>query len=520
MRTGSNRVGFILAGLLLGILMAAMDNTIVATAMGNIVGELGGLEKFVWVTSAYMVAEMAGMPIFGKLSDMYGRKKFFVFGLIMFMAGSILCGAATSITQLAIFRAIQGIGGGALFPVAFTIMFDTVPVQSRGKLGGLFGAVFGMSSIFGPLLGAYITDHLAWNWVFYINLPIGLVALGLIVLFYKESMEHSKQPIDWMGAVSLVCAVVCLMFALELGGKTYAWDSFAILGLFAGFVALTALFLIVETKVEEPIISFGMFRQRLYTASILSALFSGAAFIVASVYIPIFIQGVLGGSATNSGLVLLPMMLGTVVTATTGGFLMTKMPYRNIVIPTFIILVIGTVLVTTLTPDSTRLIVTLYMVLIGLGIGASFSVLGNAAIHGLGSRQRGTASATLNFIRSLGMTIGITVFGIVQSHIFSNQLTDAFKREGADGAMSAGLDLKQDAHSLLNPAMRAEIPTHVLDTITYTLSSSITSTFAWAIIPAALALAAAMFMGRTRFDPTAELEDQPMNEEQTKAAAI
>jgi len=281
-------LGIVIAGLLLGILMASMDSTIVATAMGNIVGELGGMDKFVWVTSAYLVAEMAGMPIFGKLSDMYGRKKFFVFGIIVFMAGSALCGTADTITQLAAYRAIQGIGGGALVPIAFAIMFDAVPLETRGKLGGAFGAVFGLSSIFGPLLGAYITDHIAWQWIFYINLPLGLLAFVMVVFFYKESHEHSKQPIDWLGAGTLLGSVICLMFALELGGKEYAWGSSMILGLFAAFAILAAVFLFVETRAKEPIISFALFKKRLYAVSILCALFSGAAFIVASVYIPIF----------------------------------------------------------------------------------------------------------------------------------------------------------------------------------------------------------------------------------------
>ncbi|MFD0675061.1 MDR family MFS transporter [Cohnella sp. GCM10027633] len=501
-----NGLGAVIAGLLLGILMASMDNTIVATAMGNIVGELGGMDKFVWVTSAYMVAEMAGMPIFGKLSDMYGRKKFFVFGIIVFMIGSILCGTAGSITELAIYRAVQGIGGGALVPIAFTIMFDAVPLETRGKLGGLFGAVFGLSSIFGPLLGAYITDYIAWEWIFYINLPIGIVAFILVAFFYKESHEHSKQPIDWLGAGTLLGAIVCLMFALELGGKSYAWDSWQILSLFGGFAVLLAVFLFAETKAEEPIISYGLFKNRLYATSILTALFSGAAFIVASVYIPIFIQGVLGGSATNSGLVLLPMMVGSVVTATLGGFLMTKMPYRNVLIPTLAILVAGTALVATLNADSTRFIVTIYMILIGLGIGASFSVLGNAAIHGLSYRQRGSASATLNFIRSLGMTIGITTFGIIQSHLFLNKMTGAFHGGDEASRLPEGIDLK-DPHALLDPATRAMFPDDALDRISEMLSSSIVYTFAWAIIPAVLALVAALFMGNKKLDASAEAKE-------------
>jgi EmrB/QacA subfamily drug resistance transporter len=495
------KIGVVLAGLLLGILMASMDNTIVATAMGNIVGELGGLDKFVWVTSAYMVAEMAGMPIFGKLSDMYGRKRFFVFGIIVFMAGSALCGTAHTITELAIYRAVQGIGGGALVPIAFTIMFDAVPQEMRGKLGGLFGAVFGMSSIFGPLLGAYITDYFAWEWIFYINLPLGMIALLLITLYYKESHEHSKQPIDWWGAVTLVGAVVCLMFTLEFGGKQYAWDSFTIIGLFAAFVLLVGLFLYVETKAEEPIISYGLFKERLYATSVLSALFSGAAFIVASVYIPIFIQGVLGGTATNSGLVLLPMMLGSVVTATMGGFLMSKLPYRTILIPTFVILVAGSILNTTLSPDSSKFIVTVFMVMIGLGIGASFSVLSTAAIHGLTAKQRGTASATLTFVRSLGMTIGITLFGIIQSHVFTRKMTEAFQGAGGAGQNPQGMDFS-DPHALLSPETRMKIPPDVIEKITHSLSSSIVYTFGWAVVPAVLALLVSLFMGPKKLEMT------------------
>src|SRR3954469_8503618 len=349
-----SKLGLVVAGLLLGILMASMDNTIVVTAMGTIVGDLGGLESFVWVVSAYMVAEMAGMPIFGKLSDMYGRKQFFIFGLILFMIGSALCGTAETITQLSIYRAIQGIGGGALVPIAFTIMFDLFPPERRGKMGGLFGAVFGLSSIFGPLLGAYITDHISWHWIFYINLPLGILSLVFISIAYQESPTHQKQVIDWWGAVTLVGAVVCLMFALELGGQKYDWDSTVIISLFAGFALLLLIFLFVETKAKDPIISFSMFRNRLFAGSTIVGLFYGAAFMAATVYIPIFVQGVYGGTATNSGLILLPMMLGSVVTAQAGGFLTTKMSYRSIMFLSGVILIIGFLLLSSISPETSR----------------------------------------------------------------------------------------------------------------------------------------------------------------------
>ncbi|MWV43019.1 DHA2 family efflux MFS transporter permease subunit [Paenibacillus sp. HJL G12] len=495
-----SRLSLVIGALLLGILMASMDNSIVATAMGNIVGEIGGMDKFVWVTSAYMVAEMAGMPIFGKLSDMYGRKRFFIFGIIMFMMGSALCGTAQSITQLALYRAVQGIGGGALVPIAFTIMFDAVPLEKRGKLGGLFGAVFGISSIFGPLLGAYITDYIAWQWVFYINLPLGFVALFMIAAYYKESHERSKQPIDWAGAITLLGAVVCLMFALELGGKQLAWSSTPILSLFGGFVLLTAAFLYRETKAKEPIITFGLFKNRVYASSVVIGLFSGAAFIAASVYIPIFIQGVLGGSATNSGMVLLPMMLGSVVTATLSGNLMNRLSYRSIMISTLLLFMAGIILLSTLSPDSTRLEVTIYMILVGLGIGASFSVLGNACIHGLSYRQRGTASSTFNFLRSLGMTLGITVFGMIQNHAFSSRMSDLFS---SGGPAPEALQMN-DPHVLLSEQARSSIPTELLHHISEYLSGSITQTFAWALLPVIAACIATLFMGNSKLDSTAE----------------
>ncbi|WP_141430895.1 MDR family MFS transporter [Bacillus sp. 03113] len=492
MEANQKNLGFVVAGLMLGILMASMDNTIVVTAMGTIIGELEGLENFVWVVSAYMVAEMAGMPIFGKLSDMYGRKRFFIFGIIVFMIGSILCGTADSIIQLSIYRAIQGIGGGALVPIAFTIVFDIFPPEKRGKVGGLFGAVFGLSSIFGPLLGAYITDYISWEWVFYINLPLGILAFIFIVMFYKESRVHKEQKIDWLGASLLVGAVVCLMFALELGGQKYAWNSSVIIGLFTGFTLLFLLFLFAETKAKDPIISFQMFKNRLFAGSTIVAFFYGAAFMSTTVYIPIFVQGVYGGTATNSGLILLPMMLGSVVSAQMGGFLSTKMSYRNVMILSGIIFITGFLLLSTITQDTARGLLTLYMIIVGLGVGFSFSVLNMAAIHHYDFTQRGSATSTNNFVRSLGMTIGITVFGMIQKNGLANQLEEVFagtEQMPKNGAMG-------DSNAILSESARALIPPNILNKITTALSESIVQTFMWGLVPAGLAFLFIFLMGR------------------------
>ncbi|KKB71817.1 MULTISPECIES: MDR family MFS transporter [Bacillus] len=496
--TQHQRLGFIIAGLLLAILMASMDNTIVVTAMGTIVGDLGGLDSFVWVVSAFMVAEMAGMPIFGKLSDMYGRKRFFLFGSLLFMAGSALCGTAASIEQLSIYRAIQGIGGGALIPIAFTIIFDIFPPEKRGKISGLFGAVFGLSSIFGPLIGAYITDYISWHWVFYINLPLGFISFILILLFYQEAKQRKKQKIDWFGAITLVGAVVCLMFALELGGETYDWNSNVILLLFGSSACFFICFFLIERKAAEPIISLDMFKNRLFAASTLVALFYGATFISATVQIPIFVQGVYGDSATNSGLILLPMMLGSVISAQIGGFLTTKMSYRNIMLISGLFLVAGFSLLSTMNTDTPRLLLTGYMIVVGLGVGFSFSVLSMAAIHHFGPNQRGSATSTSNFLRSLGMTVGASIFGMLQKNSFSEQMSDL-----SQGGEVPGAAAQHDANQILSSA-RASIPPDVLKQITEALSNSIVHTFSWAILSAAIALFLVLLMPKDRMNISAK----------------
>ncbi|TGB00440.1 DHA2 family efflux MFS transporter permease subunit [Sporolactobacillus shoreae] len=481
---------WVMAALMLGIFISSMDQTIVSTAMGTIVSDLGGLDQFVWVTSAYLVAEMAGMPIFGKLSDMYGRKRFFIFGLSMFLFGSILCGTAGSMVQLSIYRALQGIGGGSLMPIAFAIIFDLVPLNQRGKMSGMFGAVFGLSSVLGPLLGAFITDHLNWHWVFYINVPLGLIAVSLISVFYKESRTHSREAIDWGGAGTLVAATVSLMFAVELGGNKYDWASPVIIGLFASFAVFFILFLFAETKAAEPIISFKMFHSRLFASSNLVAVIFGVPFVVAIVMLPIYIQGVFGGSATNAGLMLLPMMVGVTAASVVGGIMAQHVSYRNIMLLHGLILLIGLSLAGTMSSGTSFWVILIYMVIIGYGVGASFAVLGMAAIHGFKPSQFGAANATLAFVREFGMTVGITIFGTIQSHILSSKLRDAFAGHGKNEFLSH----MSNPRALLSPEARAHMPGNILTQLKDLLASSITQTFLWALIPATFAILLILLM--------------------------
>ncbi|WP_202077622.1 MDR family MFS transporter [Caldalkalibacillus salinus] len=492
------RRGFVIAGLLAGMLMAGMDGTVVATALPTIISDLGGLDLFVWVTSAYMVMMMASTPIFGKLSDMYGRKLFFMIGLALFLAGSILCGMAGSMIQLIIYRGIQGIGGGALMPIAFTIVADLFPVEKRGKMMGIVGAIFGISSIFGPLLGALVTEAIGWRWVFFINLPIGLLSFLLTFLCYRESMERVKQKIDGWGAVTLVLSVVALMLALQLGGDVYAWASPFIIGLFTLFAVFLTLFLWIENKTADPILSFDMFKDRLFASSCAAALFVGAAYISAITYIPMFVQGVFGGSATQAGYILTPMMLGSVFGSQAGGFLTTKLSYKQIMLLASAFFVPGILLLSTLDVETARYWVTIYMALTGFGAGFSFSVLSMAAMHNFDYRRRGSASATNRFAINLGMTLGITVFGIVQRTGFERELAVPV----AGGQVS-----QVDPRTLLNPEGRDQFSGEALHQVISAFSSSITLTFVVALVPAVLFLLSVTQMSHERAQTTQEPSD-------------
>jgi EmrB/QacA subfamily drug resistance transporter len=500
----STKINLVVAGLLLGIFVGALDQTIVATAMPTVVSELGGFETFVWVFSAYMISMVIATPIFGKLSDIYGRKMFFQIGLVIFLVGSVLCGLATNMTELIVFRAIQGIGGGALMPIAFAVIFDIFPPEKRGKMNGLFGAVFGLSSVFGPILGAYITDHIDWRWVFYINVPIGIVALAFIYVGYRENPNLRKQKIDWWGATSLVAAILCLMFAIELGGtKTYAWGSPQIMGLFALFAVSLGLFIVIERKVQDPIVELKLFKNRLFTASQAIGFLYGIMMIVGATFIPMFIQGVYGESASAAGQTLTPMMLAVVVSSIIGGPLVNKLPYRNIMLLSALILGGALFLLSQMTVDTPRWAVTIYMICIGLGIGVNFVVLNISVLHGLPSQFKGAAISLIAFFRTIGSALGVTVLGVLQKNVFGSQIASQIQ----DPKIAAQF---ADPQALLVPEVRAALPPETLTSATQALANSIASLFGFSLILVGCGLIFVFMMGRAKLEIAAKPQGDAM----------
>ncbi len=435
---------FTLVGILVGLFLGALDQTIVGTAMPRILQQLNGLNLYTWVVTAYLLASTAMIPIYGKLSDLYGRKVVILAGIVLFLVGSALSGQARSMIELVAFRAVQGLGSAGIFSTAFTVVADLFAPADRGKYQGLFGAVFGIASVIGPWLGGIITDGLSWRWVFYVNVPIGLVAIAFIVIAMpplapdgaKGAADTDVQAaplapavkrkvrIDWLGTATLLFAVVPLLLALSLGGVQFPWGSWQTIGLFALGAAGTALFVLVERRAAEPILPFDLFRNRTYvTGNIAAMLVAGVAFFGAIVFLPVYMVLVTGVSASQAGLSVTPLTLGLVVGSFVSGQIVSRIRrYKAIILIGVAIVVVGYILMLGLTEHTTQRQVVWRMVILGLGLGPSLPVFVLAVQNAVDPSEMGAATSSSQFFRQIGSVVGVAVFGTILTTILTARL--------------------------------------------------------------------------------------------------
>jgi EmrB/QacA subfamily drug resistance transporter len=466
----------VLAALMLTLLLEALDQTIVGTALPKITAYLQGIDRYTWVVTAYLLASTTMIPIIGKISDQFGRKWLIVTGVVIFLAGSALSGASQTMNELIAFRAIQGLGAGTGIALVFTVVGDIFPPAERAKWQGVFSSVYGFSSVVGPTVGGWLTDHgpllgnlvvnaTRWRWVFYINIPIGIVALIVLLIYLPSNISTRStslkgwaafRRIDFLGALLASSATICLLLGLTWGSdQIYAWNSAQVITILVASVVLYAAFVVGERFAAEPILPLDLFRNQVFAADSLLSLASGMVLLSLVIYLPFYLQGVLGESATNSGEVITPLTISLTVGSMSAGFIIARIGrYHLITLAGSIILTIGVFLMTTMSATTPLLDATIFMVIAGIGLGMFFSVMTLAVQNALPRQRMGVGTGAMRYLAALGQTLGVAIAGTVVNNTIATELAKRLPANAAKQLTPAGLKFATNTEVLVSPAYR------------------------------------------------------------------
>ena len=472
---------------MLAMFLAALDQTIVSTATPRIIADLGGFDKYTWITTGYMVASTTAAPIVGKLSDIYGRKWIFIGSVFVFMVGSVLCGFSENMKQLIIFRIIQGIGGGTIMAVTFISIADLFPPSDRGKYIGLLAACFGLASVIGPTLGGFLTDTFSWKWIFFVNVPLAGPVVFLLARFFPDTPGESKEEnrqIDYLGICLLIVGVVLLLVGLSLGGVQYEWTSFYVVGpIVTGLISLIIL-VIVETKTYNPILPLNLFKERMVTIGLILSLLTGFAMFGAIIFVPLYFQGVLAFSATSSGTFLTPMMLGIVFGAAISGQILSRTGgyFRIQGLVGVALMAVGVFLFSTLDSTSDYPRAVSYIILLGFGLGSTFPTFTIAVQNFSPPSAIGAATSFIQFLRTFGGLVGLSLLGSLMSHRFVANLDRAVENSAVPISNDVLDELKTNPRVLVDPEAQmsivsAEMPGDILAVLRNSLSEAIGDVF-------------------------------------------